>query len=52
MVLEVMKSGTSKEDLYIEYLTRLSEKMSAIMQLVKQSKYELETLIKTLHKYR
>tara|TARA_R110002020_G_scaffold256273_2_gene469910 strand:- start:16338 stop:16490 length:153 start_codon:yes stop_codon:yes gene_type:complete len=50
-----MKSGTSnlsKEDIYLEYLTKVKEKTKNIQLLIKQIGYELDTLIKTLERYR
>lgn len=46
-----MKSGESNKDLYIEYLAGLLEKIDSISILIRQSKYEVKTLIKILKKY-
>lgn len=46
------KSNLSKEDIYIEYLTKVKEKTKNIQLIIKQIGYELDTLIKTLERYR
>ena len=50
-----MKSGKfnkSKEDIYLQYLNEVKEKSKQIQLLIKQVEYSLDTLIKTLERYR